>query len=105
MNYDTSFCADVGQVKTGNDIEDTYFKMLQEINRVTAGVANGVMGEYKTVRELVNACKTEGEAVVADVEVSWGLSCLLSIFPLNRDANIKIYKFQDYGKQNWYLKR
>lgn len=69
MNYDTSFCMDVGQVKTGNDPEDTYFKMLQEINRVTAGVANGIMGEYKSVRELMNACKTEGEDVVADLEV------------------------------------
>ncbi|RPB19631.1 hypothetical protein L211DRAFT_793911 [Terfezia boudieri ATCC MYA-4762] len=60
-NHDTSFCADVGQVRTGNDVEDTYFKMLQEITRVTAGVANGIIGEYKSVRELMNACRDEGE--------------------------------------------
>jgi len=69
MNHDTSFCADVGQVRTGTDVEDTYFKMLQEITRVTAGVANGIIGEYKSVRELMNACRDEGELVIADLEV------------------------------------
>ncbi|KAF8456871.1 ERCC4 domain-containing protein [Terfezia claveryi] len=68
-NHDTSFCADVGQVRTGNDVEDIYFKMLQEITRVTAGVANGIIGEYKSVPELMKACRDEGELVIANLEI------------------------------------
>lgn len=71
MNHNTSFCTDVGQVRTGNNAEDTYFKMLQEITRITAGVANGIMGEYKSVKELMNACKNAGDVVVADLEVGF----------------------------------
>ena len=71
MNFDTSFCADVGQVRTGHDADDTFSKMLQELHRVTAGVANGIMAEYKTVRQLMGACTTLGDSVVSDLEVSF----------------------------------
>ncbi|KAI5806684.1 ERCC4 domain-containing protein [Peziza echinospora] len=67
MDFGLSFCTDVGQVKTGVDSEDTFFRMLQEINRVTAGVANGIMHEHKTVGELVAALKIGGEEALADL--------------------------------------
>jgi len=95
MNHDTSFCADVGQVKSGNDVEDTYFKMLQEIPRVTAGVAHGIMGEYKSVRELINACRDEDGAVIADLEV--GCSFVTTTLDIYTKYN------KDNGKQNWYI--
>ena len=97
INHDTSFCTDVGQVRTGNDVEDTYFKMLQEITRVTAGVANGITGEYKSVRELMNACRHEGELVIANLEV--GCFSLLLYWKCMLNYS------KDNGNQNWYVKR
>ncbi|KAF8421572.1 ERCC4 domain-containing protein [Tirmania nivea] len=93
MNHDTSFCADVGQVRTGNDVEDTYFKMLQEITRVTAGVANGIMGEYKNVRELMNACRDEGEVVIADLEIMANKTGLSSGRKIGQATSKRVHRF------------
>lgn len=97
INHDISFCADVGQVKTGDDVQDTYVKMLQEITRVTTGVANGILVEYKSVRELMNAYRAEGEVLIADLEVGCSFS----------SATLDMYtkSCKGYGKQNWYIKR
>lgn len=46
------FCMDTGQVKTGEDANDTYVRMLQEIVRVTAPIAYGVASEFGTVSQL-----------------------------------------------------
>lgn len=77
MTLETAFCADGGQVKAGHDAEDTFFKMLQQVTRVTAGVANGIMGEYTNVAELVEGLKAGGENAIADMEV--GASNLISV--------------------------
>ncbi|KAF8461437.1 ERCC4 domain-containing protein [Kalaharituber pfeilii] len=91
-NFDTAFCTDLGQVKTGTDPEDTYFKMLQEINRVTAGVANGIMGEYKSVKELVKACKKEGEMVVADLDIMANRNGTATGRAIGQATSKRIYK-------------
>ncbi|KAF7552929.1 hypothetical protein G7Z17_g4007 [Cylindrodendrum hubeiense] len=53
------FCMESGQVKTGDDAQDTYVRMLQEIVRVTAPIAYGIAAEFSSVSELV--CKLEAE--------------------------------------------
>ena len=69
MNMDTAFCMDVGQVKTGDDKDDTYVKMLQEIVRVTAPIAYGIAAEYPTVVDLVRGFEREGPTALEDLRV------------------------------------
>lgn len=79
-----AFCMDVGQVKTGEDKADTFVKMLQEVHRVTASVAYGISAEYPSVRELTDAMKRRGPALLEDVKVSWACySCLITFFALH----------------------
>lgn len=63
---DTAFCMESGQVKSGDDAEDTYGKMLQEINRITASVAYGIIAEYPTAQGLVKGLKENGPLVIED---------------------------------------
>ena len=51
---------DSGQVKSGEDVNDTYSKMLQEIIRITAPVAYGIMAEYPSTQKLVKGLKENG---------------------------------------------
>lgn len=68
-NLDTTFCMDSGQVKTGEDKNDTYIKMLQEVIRVTAPVAYGIAAEYPNVVSLVQAMRTKGPLALEKIEV------------------------------------
>ncbi|KAK2050028.1 ERCC4 domain-containing protein [Colletotrichum somersetense] len=54
------FCMETGQVRTGEDVKDTYVRMLQEIVRVTQPVAYGIVSEFGTVPELVKAFEERG---------------------------------------------
>ncbi|TVY68698.1 Crossover junction endonuclease eme1 [Lachnellula suecica] len=63
---DTAFCMDSGQVKSGEDASDTYCKMLQEIIRITAPVAYGIMAEYPTVQKLVRGLEEHGALALED---------------------------------------
>jgi len=67
MIFDTSFCTDVGQVKTGVGAMDTWSKMLQGIHRVTPAVANGITDRYPDTRSLIRAFDTRGEGALATV--------------------------------------
>ncbi len=69
MNLDTSFCMDAGQVKTGDDKDDTYVKMLQEIVRVTAPVAYGIASEYPNVMALTKGFREKGPTALEDLMV------------------------------------
>lgn len=69
MNLETSFCMDVGQVKTGESKDDTYVKMLQEIIRVTAPVAYGIAAEYPSVQALVEGLRLKGPTALQDLRV------------------------------------
>ncbi|KAI9844936.1 MAG: putative monocarboxylate transporter mch1 [Thelocarpon superellum] len=60
MNLETGFCMDSGQVKTGDNADDTYVRMLQEIIRVTAPVAHGIASEFGSVRALVSGLEEQG---------------------------------------------
>ena len=69
MNLDTAFCMDVGQVKTGDDREDTFVKMLQEVVRVTAPIAYGIASHYPSVQTLTKALKERGPLALEDIKV------------------------------------
>ena len=79
MELETSFCMEAGQVKTGEDKNDTFIKMLQEIVRVTAPVAHGIAAEYPDVPSLINGFKERGVMALQDLKVC---SCAQSIFTL-----------------------
>lgn len=59
-----------GQVKTGEDPQDTYVKMLQEMNRITQPVAWGIVSEYPTVQQLVQGLREEGPLALANCRKS-----------------------------------
>lgn len=69
MNLDTSFCMESGQIKTGEDKEDTFIKMLQEVVRVTAPVAYGIASDYPSVVSLVNVMRRHGPSSLENIEV------------------------------------
>lgn len=69
---------DVGQVKTGDDKDDTYVKMLQEIVRVTAPIAYGIAAQYPTVVDLVQGFRSKGPTALEDLKVC-ALSCTSSL--------------------------
>lgn len=75
---DAAFCMDVGQVKTGEDKQDTFIKMLQEVNRVTAPMAYGIAAQYPSVTDLIRSMRRHGPTMLEDVMVcpfSFSLGC------------------------------
>jgi len=66
---DAAFCMDVGQVRSGEDKLDTFVKMLQEVNRVTASMAYGIAGQYPSVTDLVRGMRMHGPTMLEDVKV------------------------------------
>lgn len=54
------FCMETGQVRTGEDARATYAKLLQEIVRVTAPIAYGIVAEYSSVGRLVKGLEDRG---------------------------------------------
>lgn len=66
---DSAFCMDSGQVKPGENASDTYIRMLQEISRVTASMAYGVVNQYPTVVDLVKGMRRSGPGMLEDVKV------------------------------------
>ncbi|KAL8788938.1 MAG: hypothetical protein Q9195_007054 [Heterodermia aff. obscurata] len=67
MRLDTSFCMDSGQVKTGDDKDDTYIKMLQEVNLVTVSMAHGIAAKYPNVSKLLDGFKDHGPLALEDI--------------------------------------
>ncbi|KAL2887020.1 ERCC4 domain-containing protein [Ceratocystis lukuohia] len=54
------FCMQTGQVRTGEDAQDTYVRMLQEIVRVTAPSAYGVAAKFSSVQSLLHRLESGG---------------------------------------------
>jgi len=59
-----------GQVKTGDNAQDIYIRMLQENLRITAPIAFGISTEYPTVQELVKGLRSDGPLALADCMTS-----------------------------------
>lgn len=77
---DSAFCMDVGQVKTGEDRTDTFVKMLQEVNRVTASMAYGIVERYPGVGDLMEGLKRGGPGLLEDVKVCSRYLLFLTLF-------------------------
>jgi crossover junction endonuclease EME1 len=61
------FCMDAGQVRPGDGPRDTFVRMLQEITRVTAPIAYGILGEFGSVTKLVSGMEEGGPLRLEDV--------------------------------------
>ncbi|RMJ28565.1 ERCC4 domain-containing protein [Aspergillus sp. HF37] len=89
---DSAFCMDVGQVKTGEDSHDTFVKMLQEVNRVTASMAYGITAQYPSVTDLVRRMKVHGPAMLEDVKKSANKNGALTDSRIGPAASKRLYK-------------
>ncbi|KAJ5339661.1 hypothetical protein N7452_006389 [Penicillium brevicompactum] len=69
--HNAAFCMDTGQVKTGADKDDTFIKMLQEVNRVTAPMAYGIAGQYPCATNLVRGMRMHGVRTLEDIKVCY----------------------------------
>ncbi|KAI9732364.1 MAG: hypothetical protein M1834_001571 [Cirrosporium novae-zelandiae] len=67
-NLAIGFCMETGQVRTGDDANDTFVRMLQEIMRVTPGVAHAVAAEVGGVMGLVKGLREKGPALLENLE-------------------------------------
>lgn len=86
---DTAFCMDSGQVKSGTDAMDTWVKMLQEVNRLTAPMAYGIATEYPSVVHLFKAFKRSNDPLLLeDVKVSVLLPIQIAVLVLISSTEI-----------------
>lgn len=67
--HDAAFCMENGQVKPGDGKHDTFVKMLQEVNRVTASMAYGISSQYSCVTDLYRGMLMHGPLMLEDVRV------------------------------------
>lgn len=58
----TQFCTEVGQIKTGNDVQDTLEKMLMQ-TRNTQPVARAIAAKYRSIPRLYEALKDDQHAL------------------------------------------
>jgi crossover junction endonuclease EME1 len=69
MFLERNFCMDAGQVKSGQNPEDTFNKMLQQVARVTPQIADSITGTYKSVHSLMAAFERGGPDILEDFPV------------------------------------
>jgi len=92
-NYDAAaFCMETGQVKTGEDKLDTFVKMLQEINRVTAPMAYGIVNQYPSALDLLHAMKRRGPTMLEDVRKSANKNGALTDSRIGPAVSKRLYK-------------
>ncbi len=86
------FCMDSGQVRTGENTQDTYVRMLQEIFRVTAPIAYGVASEFSTVTKLVEGLETNGPNALEQVRKSANKDGAFSDRAIGQAVSKRLYK-------------
>lgn len=67
---DAGFCMEAGQVRTGQDSKDTYVRMLQEISRITAPIAYGIVSEFPSLGQLIDGLENKGPLALAECRKS-----------------------------------
>ncbi|KAF3385279.1 hypothetical protein F1880_002489 [Penicillium rolfsii] len=90
--HDAAFCMENGQVKTGDNKLDTFVKMLQEVNRVTASMAYGITSRYSSVTDLVRGMQMHGPTMLEDVKKSANRNGALSDARIGPAASKRLYK-------------
>ncbi|KAL2849005.1 ERCC4 domain-containing protein [Aspergillus pseudodeflectus] len=89
---DSAFCMDTGQVKPGENKSDTFVRMLQEVNRVTASMAYGVINEYPSVLELVQGMRASGPTMLEDVRKSANKNGAITDSRIGPAVSRRLYK-------------
>ncbi|KAF9893229.1 hypothetical protein FE257_011652 [Aspergillus nanangensis] len=89
---DSAFCMDGGQVKSGENKTDTYVKMLQEVNRVTASMAYGIAESYPSVVDLVQGMRRTGPGMLENVKKSTNKNGTLADARIGPAASKRLYK-------------
>ncbi|PKY03495.1 hypothetical protein P168DRAFT_290664 [Aspergillus campestris IBT 28561] len=89
---DAAFCMDTGQVKSGDNKSDTFIKMLQEVNRITASMAYGIAERYPSVMDLVGGMRREGVSTLEDVKKSANKNGALTNARIGPAASKRLYK-------------
>ncbi|KAL4868093.1 hypothetical protein BDV12DRAFT_108135 [Aspergillus spectabilis] len=92
QDNDSAFCMETGQVKPGENTADTYLRMLQEVNRITASMAYGVFNEYPSVVELVRAMRRSGPGLLEDVKKSANKNGAVTNSRIGPAASRRLYK-------------
>lgn len=69
MLMDTTFCMESGQVKTGDDADDTFVKMLQEVSRITVPMAYGIATKCPNIVSLAEGLNDHGPLALEHVRV------------------------------------
>ncbi|KAJ5496692.1 hypothetical protein N7463_008679 [Penicillium fimorum] len=90
--HNAAFCMDTGQVKTGVDKQDTFIKMIQEVNRVTAPMAYGIAGQYPCVADLTRAMRMHGAMLLEDIKKSANKNGSLTNARIGPAASKRLYK-------------
>lgn len=92
LSMGAGFCMESGQVRTGDDADDTYIKLLQEIVRVTAPIAWGVKAEFGSVTKLVNGFVEDGPDMLANVKKSANKDGAVSDRTVGQAVSKRLYK-------------
>ncbi|KAM0262559.1 hypothetical protein ACHAQJ_001604 [Trichoderma viride] len=92
MTSSAGFCMESGQVRTGDDARDTYVRMLQEIARVTAPIAYGIVSEFDTVSKLVRGLEQGGPLRLESVRKSANKDGAVSDRTVGQAVSRRIHK-------------
>ncbi|KAI8264892.1 Crossover junction endonuclease eme1 [Colletotrichum sp. SAR11_239] len=96
------FCMETGQVRTGEDIKDTYVRMLQEIVRVTAPIAWGIATKFETVPKLVKGLEEGGPLVLENIRKSTNKDGGFSDRAVGKSVSKRVHKVFT-GKDEWSI--
>ncbi|KAH0439671.1 ERCC4 domain-containing protein [Colletotrichum camelliae] len=94
------FCMETGQVRTGEDIKDTYVRMLQEIVRVTAPIAWGIATKFETVPKLVKGLEEDGPLVLENIRKSTNKDGGFSDRAVGKSVSKRVHKVFT-GRDEW----
>lgn len=92
LTSSAGFCMESGQVRTGDDARDTYVRMLQEIARVTAPIAYGIVSEFDTVSKLVTGLEQGGPLRLESVRKSANKDGAVSDRTVGQAVSRRIHK-------------
>jgi crossover junction endonuclease EME1 len=87
-----AFCMESGQVRTGDNAQDTYVRMLQEIVRITAPIAYGIAEEFGSASKLVKGLEEGGPLVLENVRKSANRDGALSDRAVGQAVSRRVYK-------------
>ncbi|KAM0480193.1 hypothetical protein ACHAPX_004018 [Trichoderma viride] len=92
LTSSAGFCMESGQVRTGDDARDTYVRLLQEIARVTAPIAYGIVSEFDTVNKLVTGLEQGGPLRLESVRKSANKDGAVSDRSVGQAVSRRIHK-------------